>query len=87
MQNPTPTEKVIAFTEAGDHKNALKIMKTFRNLTRDDMKVVGNGYEAIVHPDFYAQIYSAEWIAETIENAKAATAWYIAKVQASKEKK
>ncbi len=51
------TDQAIALFKAGNIKDALRISKTFTmGITYDQRKVLVNGYEAFIRPEWYSQL-------------------------------
>lgn len=40
----------------GDHKEALRIVKTFKRLSKEDKATFARGFECMVNPAFYASL-------------------------------
>jgi len=67
MTYVTKTQQAKDLINAGDLKGGLKIVQTFRALPREDKKLFGQCWEAMVHPSFYKQTRGEAWIHNTIE--------------------
>ncbi len=58
----TKTQQAKQKYSKGDYKGALRILRTFRKVTETQHEVFDKGYEAMVHPGFYAQMHGKEWV-------------------------
>lgn len=57
MAQTSKTQQMLDLLNAGKTKEALAIAKTFRiGFTKEQQKVLGVGYECLVHPAMYKQL-------------------------------
>ncbi len=57
-----------------DYKGALRILKTFHIGVDETLhEIFDKGYEAMVHPGFYAQIHGDDWVEGMKQEAIKAT--------------
>ncbi len=60
----------------GDYRGCLKLLRRFRFMSETNHVTFDKGYEAIVHPNFYAQMHGKVWVAEMQSIAIAAVDAY-----------
>lgn len=74
----TKTETAKEKWLAGDKKGALAILKTFTRVTPEQKRAFSVAYECLVHPKFYLQTHSQEWVDAAIQRGYKIAALFLA---------